>query len=1558
MAVAASITRVLKILFKIVAYTLGGVIGLVVVVLIAVNFLLQTGFFTKFVLNTALPPVEELICAKIEVEKLRLSLLPFSLQLEGAVFTDPEEKYDQPFASLERLTVKVKTAPLLVGQVVVSELSIKGAQNYLYIRDGLENLPLCPPKPKEKKKKSDEIFRLKLPIVVEKLHVDARFAMDIPSTTPPATPDNPEPQPSAGLALNVGLIELDGTADLNAGDVQVELRISEVESSFGEMKETIELLAVDVEANLQRWTAQVSRLTIKAPDLELAMTAEAKDLLSDMDLSAHVDLDVDLRKLNQLVLTGPEDMQLAGALHLAADGGLQISKQGLRYNAEGALSMSQATVDRLTVRDFQVAFAMDKEQARLTRLHAAVGDGTIDVSGQLGLHNSMPLQARVQVADLDVGDALVKAGFEDIPAGGVLSTDLTASGQLNKLLLDAAGEVNLAGARFGEALADRLALQVDATVDTTDAETVFKLSAITNLVLENARYGEQARLARAEFKLGSQLTLPAKKDAAPLIKAMGTVVLDQIGVGERIRAERAQLDIEAAGSTAASNVEEMRLVISNVRAGENVLDQVELDAAGLFGSAKNKIERFHLIAGETHLDVSGTADLAQGPLDLDVELRLGDLAQFAGFLGKPLAGSGELKMKVGGTVKEPQAEGSLYLKDIVFDTFGAPSLSAALAYADKRARVDNLLLDTGQTKLKAAVLYDMSGEKPRLEASAHLPETVIHDLLKLAGPVEKLAVDGKLWLDAELAGPLDGLTGKVQVRAAKVLAFKERVESVELNARLQDGEIVLDGLEIVKPRHIRPVFHRGLWRPKPESQIGEDDRLPAVLSITGRVNPQDKTFAVQMRSRRLTETASDTVARERIRVMADLELLAELAGTFDNPGGKLELNVDHGRYEHLDLGNSKILVEVIDKQVRLHGSLLEGRQPVHLDEPAAPATDGEAASSPVEAEADLGAIRFEGSFGWEGRQPISGRIVFDRFDYGNFLKSREQVKRSRRALENRRGEQSDQEEIFVGLIRGEITLDGYLGSESAAPAGEGEVAVVAMPDKPRDLTASARFEEILFQRNEFMIRNQNERGEVKPIEIEYRRGEVDIKQFALGGKGVKIKLDRQNLRGEPYFVLSGQIGLGMAKAFTDILTDAHGVLDLKAEIPVRFDLDKVTASAKIPRANFLIQNVPTAIDAFTMDIRFAKRAATIKQFSAKIGGGTMTAGGSFKLPPKQPENREATGVRRVGDEDDKPRSELNLFFKIENVKTGVDPYLEVAIDKVDVIISSRKDGKLDISGEVNVAKAVVSYDVDLITLFKMFQKPRGSVTGSEVYEKKEENVFFNLVIRAPRNVALDNNFAQIEVKLDLILTGSNVETGMIGTVEVVKGKAEVLQNTYRVTSAVIQFFDETRIYPAFDVNAETDVSDTKIFINVSGTPDRYKISFQSDPPKPERDIVTLLSLGVSYEEFQAGTMGEEAAAVAIAQQLIGSPFRKYIGVDFGVDTSTGTSRFWISRELEKDLGITLYRGISDPTLGAELEYSFIRYMAVYTDWSNFAGQEDVPAIGGFGAGVRIKIDFR
>ncbi|NLH49449.1 MAG: hypothetical protein GX444_12745 [Myxococcales bacterium] len=1496
--------KILKLLFKILGYTLGGIVGLVVLVLVAINFLLDTGFFSRFVLDQALPPVEKAICANIEVDSLRLRLLPFRLEIKGARYTDPENKYPYPFATLDRLYVKVKTLPLLAGRVEVSDLSLEGVTNYLLLDKGLANLPLCPsePEPEEPEKESEEPFKLDLPIKVDQLHLDAKFRMDIASETPEPTEENPEPTPSTPLNATVGAINLDGRADLHTGDVHAELRMADGSFLFGELYDKLDKLAIDADANLQSWTANVTKLEVNLPDVALKATAEAKDLLGEMELAAKLGVDVDLRKVNQLFLKEPQDMQLRGALNLETTAGLKLGKEKMTYSAAGAIRLPEAAVNELALRNFTAEFTADQDQAALKSFHVETADGAVDLNALVGLGEALPLSAQVAITSLDVGQALREFGMKDLPVAALVDAELSARGDLSPLKLDAQGLIDLA----------------------------------------------------------------------------------DVGYGGTVKVKRVNINLDATTRGAENQVRELKVIAHDIAAGGSTIPQATVLLQGDVGPTLNKIKTLQVNTPHTKVLVAGVANL-QGGLDLTAAVDLGDLSEFQGFVGdKELTGRGGLSAKVGGTVKNPDVQGKLGFHDIRFDKIRVDSLLADLGFADQKAEIKNLKVESGAAAIALDASYDMKPEEPALTAKVSLPETQIADLLALAGMQDKLEIDGATSLTVDVRGPLKHLNGEVSLAGDKLEAFGEKVERINLATRLDGGEVIIDDLSIVKNRGIRPVFSRGLWKAKPDEDITDAEKEPAKITLTGRVNPFEKTFDVKLRTTNLNEMASDTVVKEKIHAMADVDLNADLSGSFDNINGGIRLAILKGRYEHLDLGDSSIDVTIRDQRVVVTGELLADRNPVIqeeaktalLAEPSGGETDDdggdpdfETPPGPEKPAVNLGSIRINATLGLDGEMPLDAKVVFDKFDYSTFLKSRDEVKKQIKGKKGKpdRLDDKEEEKIFAGLLDGAITITGNLSKPEAEATPGAEPA--AAP-----LAVIVRFDELLFQQNEFIVRNQDERGQTVPLEIHYANGELAVPSFSLGGPGLRLRLTKDELRGESYFVLDGDVELNVASAFTEALAEATGKLVLHAEIPVAFDLDKVTATAVIRQANFVVQNVPSAIENFNFELDFANRVATIKALEADIGGGRLHGGGTYKLPPKEapaaetttPEGeaaaltKEEKKARAAKAEAAKPKAQMDIFIKLSDIKTAYDPYLELALKKVDLILSTRPDGKLDISGDVEIAKAAVTYDVDLPTILKAFQKPKGGASGSEVYEKKEESVFLNIGIRADRNLLFENNLAQIELKADLLLTGSNVDLGMIGTVYVIKGHAQVWNNDYKLTSAVIQFVDETRIFPAFDINARTEVRDNQIFVNVSGTPERYQVSLMSDPPMTERDIVALLSVGVSYEEFQtsgSGISGDQAMAIA-AQQLLGSQLTTYTGLEFGVDNSRGQPLFAASTSLEKDLKATLFRAISDPTLAAELEYSFVRYMAVYTEWSNFAAQENPPSSGGFGAGLRLKLEFR
>jgi hypothetical protein len=606
----------------------------------------------------------------------------------------------------------------------------------------------------------------------------------------------------------------------------------------------------------------------------------------------------------------------------------------------------------------------------------------------------------------------------------------------------------------------------------------------------------------------------------------------------------------------------------------------------------------------------------------------------------------------------------------------------------------------------------------------------------------------------------------------------------------------------------------------------------------------------------------------------------------------------------------------------------------------------------------LGSIKIDATLDLNGEMPFTGKVVFDKLDYSDFLNSPAQelrrIKAKGKAPPSSGIVANADGDVLRGLIDGNAAFSGVLAKEGADAEGK--------PTTVREATAVVHFDELLFEQNAFKVRNQDETGRLTPVEIRYDKGVLSVPSFALGGQGVKLRLTNKTVDGADYVELTGEVDTKIAMAFVPALADASGALTLQAQAPVAFDLDKVTADVSMPRGMVAVKNLSAPVENIEFAAHFAHRVATIQKLSATFGGGVIQGGGDYKLASLAA----AAPAAKPGAAENPPpakqklHDQMNIFLKATNIRTGLDPYLDASVRKVDLIFSSRGNGKLDISGEIDIARANFTYDIDLPTILKKLQAPRAGVAGSEVYETRAPALYFNIVVRGDRNIIFENNLAQIEFKTDLLLTGNNVETGMIGSIDVIKGHATVWNNDYTVTNATIQFIDETQIRPAFDINARTDVRDTKVFVNVSGTPDNYKVTLASDPPNSEQDIVALLTVGVSVSEFQtsgSAVSSDQALAVA-AQQLLGGQLHNYTGLDLSVDNSRGVPYFKASKDVYKNVTASILRSVSDPTVGAEIEWDFARYWSLNGAWSNFAGLKDAPPSGGYGPGVGLKIEFR
>jgi translocation and assembly module TamB len=161
---------------------------------------------------------------------------------------------------------------------------------------------------------------------------------------------------------------------------------------------------------------------------------------------------------------------------------------------------------------------------------------------------------------------------------------------------------------------------------------------------------------------------------------------------------------------------------------------------------------------------------------------------------------------------------------------------------------------------------------------------------------------------------------------------------------------------------------------------------------------------------------------------------------------------------------------------------------------------------------------------------------------------------------------------------------------------------------------------------------------------------------------------------------------------------------------------------------------------------------------------------------------------------------------------------------------------------------------------------------------------------------------------------------LLGRVSVTEGTATIAGTRYELQRGDITFTNPVRIQPSIDLNATARVEDYDITLGLHGSPDKLNVSYRSDPPLPEADVVALLALGRTENEQRIYTQQQEQlASNPTTDALLGgalnatvsSRVQKLFGAgSVKVDPSylgalgNSTTRITVEEQLGKNLTLT------------------------------------------------------
>lgn len=178
-----------------------------------------------------------------------------------------------------------------------------------------------------------------------------------------------------------------------------------------------------------------------------------------------------------------------------------------------------------------------------------------------------------------------------------------------------------------------------------------------------------------------------------------------------------------------------------------------------------------------------------------------------------------------------------------------------------------------------------------------------------------------------------------------------------------------------------------------------------------------------------------------------------------------------------------------------------------------------------------------------------------------------------------------------------------------------------------------------------------------------------------------------------------------------------------------------------------------------------------------------------------------------------------------------------------------------LSGNVLITRFSVSPDLDIAALASQANAVQSVVSP----DAPSNHVRLDIRITSSPQLNFQNTVAKLAGNVDLRLRGTAASPTLLGSVQITEGNALIAGTRYELQRGTVSFTNPVRVEPSIDLSATAHVSDYDITLGLHGTPSKMSVTYRSDPPLPEADVVALLALGRTGDQQRIYTQQQEQA---------------------------------------------------------------------------------------------------
>jgi translocation and assembly module TamB len=375
------------------------------------------------------------------------------------------------------------------------------------------------------------------------------------------------------------------------------------------------------------------------------------------------------------------------------------------------------------------------------------------------------------------------------------------------------------------------------------------------------------------------------------------------------------------------------------------------------------------------------------------------------------------------------------------------------------------------------------------------------------------------------------------------------------------------------------------------------------------------------------------------------------------------------------------------------------------------------------------------------------------------------------------------------------------------------------------------------------------------------------------------------------FAANGTVNLKVAESLDRDLT-ASGIATFQLEAHGPLTNPGLQGRVDFKNAAFSLEDIPNGLSQLNGSLEFSQNRLEVRSLTAMTGGGQLTLGGYLAYQHGLYADITATGTG------------IRIRYP-----SGISSLADAQLHLQGV------QNNLLLSGNVLITRFSVSPDLDIAALAQQ----TAAVETIAPLDAPSNRIRLDVHFSSSPQLNFQNAYAKLAGNVDLRLRGTLAAPSLLGRISITEGSAVLAGTRYDLQRGDIYFTNPVRIQPSIDLNATARVSDYDITLGLHGTPQKMNVTYRSDPPLPEADVVALLALGRT---------GSQQRLYMQQQQAIANPTDALLGGALNATVSSRVQRLFGAGSVKVDpnylgaLGNSTSRIIVEEQLGRNLTLTY------------------------------------